>query len=94
MKKAIYRTLSCWEDKTAQVTVEYDESAPCKICRLPVENASMGGTDICPACDCGVHRDTHEKWTFNEMFLITRDGWTPDEARRHYREGATDGMAT
>ena len=37
-------------------TVKYDENAPCRICGLPVGNASMGGTDICPACDCGYIR--------------------------------------
>ena len=34
-------------------TVEYDETAPCIVCGEPVEAASMGGTEICPACDCG-----------------------------------------
>lgn len=33
--------------------VEYDEMAPCIICGEPVTEASMGGTDICPWCDCG-----------------------------------------
>ncbi len=43
-------------------TVEYDENAPCIICGEPVGNASMGGTVICPACDCGKNRDG-TKWT-------------------------------
>jgi hypothetical protein len=34
-------------------TVEYDENVPCKICGEPILDASMGGTDICPGCDCG-----------------------------------------
>lgn len=33
--------------------IEYDELAPCICCGEPVHNASMGGTVICPACDCG-----------------------------------------
>ena len=33
--------------------IEYDELAPCLSCGEPVHNASMGGTVICPACDCG-----------------------------------------
>ena len=37
-------------------TVEYDETAPCRICGRPVMDASMGGTDVCPYCDCGVKR--------------------------------------
>ena len=37
-------------------TVDYDETAPCRICGRPVMEASMGGTDICPWCDCGKER--------------------------------------
>lgn len=33
--------------------VEYDENAPCMVCGEPVVEASMGGTAICPWCDCG-----------------------------------------
>lgn len=33
--------------------VEYDENASCIICGEPVISASMGGTVVCPACDCG-----------------------------------------
>ena len=33
--------------------VEYDENAPCIICGEPVTEASMGGTVVCPWCDCG-----------------------------------------
>lgn len=36
-----------------EVKVEYDENAPCIICGEPVIGASMGGTNICGACDCG-----------------------------------------
>ncbi len=36
--------------------VEYDPSAPCRICKYPVVAASMGGTDVCPWCDMGVER--------------------------------------
>ena len=36
--------------------VEYDETAPCWCCGEPVMEASMAGTMICPACDCGYHR--------------------------------------
>lgn len=43
-------------------TVEYDEKAPCIICEEPVGEASMGGTVVCPACDCGRNRDG-TKWT-------------------------------
>lgn len=48
-----------------KIKVEYDEKAPCIWCGLPVESASMGGTNLCPACDCGVYRDG-TKWTYEE----------------------------
>ena len=48
------------------IEIEYDENAPCKICGLPVGNASMGGTNICPACDMGKFRNG-ERWTFETM---------------------------
>ncbi len=34
-------------------TIEYDETAPCVVCGEPVLEASMGGTVVCPWCDCG-----------------------------------------
>ena len=37
--------------------VSYDPDAPCWMCGLAVEEASMGGTVICPSCDCGLNRD-------------------------------------
>jgi len=51
MKKAIYRVIG-----GRDVTVEYDESAPCEICGEPVTEASMAGTTLCPWCDIGVCR--------------------------------------
>ena len=50
------------------ITVQYDENAPCKICGLPVVHASMGGTDVCPWCDCGVYRDG-TKMTYRELTI-------------------------
>jgi hypothetical protein len=68
------KTLILWRDPTSQwtsiietgryterVVIEYDETAPCRLCGLPVGEASMGGTDVCPPCDCGVFRDG-ERW--------------------------------
>jgi len=61
MKKVKYHLIDggFWE-------VEYDETAPCRVCGLPVVDASMGGTDICPWCDCGVFRNG-DKFTLQEM---------------------------
>ena len=36
-----------------EVHIEYDEAAPRTVCGEPVVSASMGGTTICPWCDCG-----------------------------------------
>lgn len=33
--------------------IDYDDEQSCEICGEPVVGASMGGTAICPWCDCG-----------------------------------------
>ena len=38
--------------------VAYDPKAPCICCGLSVGSASMGGTVLCPACDCGYQRSS------------------------------------
>lgn len=57
MKKAVYNLFS-----GGTKTVEYDETAPCIVCGEPVTEASMGGTAICPSCDCGVCRYCGKKF--------------------------------
>ena len=52
MKIATYKNIF-----NEDIKVEYDETASCRVCGLPVIHASMGGTDVCPYCDCGVYRD-------------------------------------
>lgn len=53
--------------------ITYDAMAPCIQCGLPVVEASMGGTTVCPWCDCGVYRDgtrhdaTASSMTFRSM---------------------------
>lgn len=34
----------------------FDETAPCCVCGNPILDVSMGGTSICPHCDCGYDR--------------------------------------
>lgn len=51
MKKVTYKTLE-GKDKI----VEYDSNCPCINCGFPVWEASMGGTVLCPWCDCGKSR--------------------------------------
>jgi uncharacterized Zn finger protein (UPF0148 family) len=55
-----------------KVEVSYDENAPCRICGLPVVEASVGGTDVCPWCDRGVHRDGR-KWTYKESISFLKN---------------------
>lgn len=40
-----------------EVEIEYDERGSCRVCGLSVVSASVGGTDVCPWCDCGKYRD-------------------------------------
>lgn len=51
MKTATYTLLD-----GSKLAIEYDETAPCRICGYPVIDASMGGTDVCPWCDMGKER--------------------------------------
>lgn len=50
--------------------VVYDADAPCASCGLPVVSASVGGTAICPWCDCGNKRDG-TKYSFREIMEIS-----------------------
>lgn len=54
--------------------VEYDDDDPCIICKLPVIEASVGGTAVCPWCDCGYDRDG-TKWDYAKMMKMI--GKTP-----------------
>ena len=65
--------------------VEYDTNDPCLSCGLPVGAASMGGTAICPACDCGQFRNGR-KWTLAEAMLNSR--FASDAQREHFRAQA------
>jgi len=60
MKKARYKTTA------GEIEVEYDEKSPCIICGLPVEAASTAGTDVCPWCDMGRHRNG-SRFTIEEV---------------------------
>jgi phage gp29-like protein len=56
------------EDEDEEATEEQAAAiamGPCRICSLPVTAASYGGPDVCPWCDCGVHRDG-SRWTLIE----------------------------
>ena len=65
LKKAVYRTL-----QGDDLVVEYDCNASCRMCGLPVVEASVGGTDVCPWCDMGCDRNGR-KWTMMEMLKKT-----------------------
>lgn len=64
MKKATYIGLD-----RKKFTIQYDPEAPCRICGLPVIAASMGGTDVCPWCDCGKYRDG-TSWSLTDSLDI------------------------
>jgi hypothetical protein len=51
--------------------VEYDDTAPCRMCGQPIIEASMGGTDVCPWCDCGYNRDG-SKWSAADFRRIMK----------------------
>lgn len=80
-KTAIYRNPDGTEKK-----IEYDPEAPCIYCGYPVEEASVGGTVVCPACDMGVNRFTMAPWSPTEYFAVMKnfrsatDGGTVEEA--------------
>lgn len=59
---------------------EYDELAPCIICGEPVHNASMGGTVVCPACDCGKCRFC------NETVFVLKEKLDGGESKRRLLE--------
>lgn len=73
MKEATYTSLD-----GSKLTVEYDETAPCRMCGLPVIEASTGGTDVCPWCDCGVYRDGTDI-----PFMDTYAGRVKEKAKLH-----------
>jgi len=72
MKTATYKGLD-----GKDFAVEYDENTPCIICGEPVREASMGGTVICPWCDCG-------KCRYCGVDLPL--GMSPDDAKQKIRE--------
>ncbi len=76
MKKAIFDLLN-----GKKLSIEYDPNAPCRICGLPVVSASMGGTDVCPWCDCGKYRDG-TSWALEDSLNGDK---IRKEAKKHIR---------
>ncbi len=63
--------------------VEYDEEAPCQCCGEPVISASMGGTNLCPACDLGKCR-----YCGKTIFVIRKEidgGKSKEELLKHMK---------
>lgn len=56
-------------------TVEYDENAPCIVCGEPVVEASMGGTHVCPSCDCGRCRYCGVPLPMTEKYIKAHMAW-------------------
>ena len=82
MKTVTYQTTD------GPLTIEYDETTPCICCGLPVGTASMGGTVLCPSCDCGRFRDG-TKWSMAEAHCMTtvaspeQRAWFQQRAKEH-----------
>jgi hypothetical protein len=51
----------------------------CRLCGLSVSGGSMGGANICPACDCGVFRNG-ERWTFRDL-IRSGSAWFKERAQ-------------
>ena len=77
LKKMTYNT-----DK-GPLEITYDSEDPCVCCELPVVEASMGGTSICPWCDMGVDRKTGKRLSMAQMYQHS-------ENFRHNTGSATD----
>jgi hypothetical protein len=81
LKKAVYQ-----DENGKDFTIEYDPEAPCYMCGYAVVEASMGGTVICGACDCGRNRFTGGRWTYEEWKACNAnwkrcvDGGEPQQA--------------
>ena len=45
--------------------MDFDPAFPCTYCNEPVGSPSMGGTAVCPSCDCGYNRDG-SRWTYQQ----------------------------
>ena len=63
-----------------KIDIEYNPDALCRICWQPVDSASMGGTKVCPSCDCG-----HCRYCGMEVTLFNEDIDGGDSLRR-FRE--------
>ena len=44
----------------------FDPNFPCAYCEQPVQEECIGGTAICPWCDCGMNRDG-SLWDYRTM---------------------------
>ncbi len=77
MKIATYRL-----HDGSDLMVTYEDKGACVVCGLPVISASMGGTVICPWCDCGVYRDGTRQMTFDRAKIkreaCNRLGWATE----------------
>lgn len=69
-------TLTRERDSDEEVQIEYDENALCVLCGLPVVEASMSGTTICPWCDSGVCR-------FDGSHRVDMEGFDPVTGRMY-----------
>ena len=72
--------------------VEYDPQAPCWACGLPVVAASMGGTVLCPWCDCGEDREG-QKLSWEESIKRSANWAKSEKAGKWIGEATGEEMA-
>lgn len=58
------------------IEVQLEGIPPCLWCGDPVTSPSMDGPLVCGNCDCGVNKETHQKWTATEY----------DARRKHFSD--------
>ena len=68
-----------------EVEIGYNPDDPCRICGLPVIDASCGGVDICSACDMGYNRNG-TKWDWIQYKQLLEIGKITPKKHIEYKE--------
>lgn len=66
-----FKTVSYTGQDGQKIEIEYDTTAPCRICHYEIGDASMSGTDVCVWCDMGKSRPENEpKYVIVSYYLL------------------------
>lgn len=66
-----------WHDDIEKC--QHDPQAPCSICGDPVGPLSMGGSNICCACDCGIPPELKAQFNASLLKGHARDSGTKED---------------